>query len=145
MGEKLDSKSKKLACIALWLCSRCLSRCETSHLSYTTIIIHSTLFQRRCLNALVFQILIHFSLWERERWKRSSWTMCWYHWVCWCLEHITCGCSSPFCVIQFELSLASMLSLVANGPYPWWLSVPISLSLSLDLSCSVQLVFEFFS
>ena len=78
---------------------------------------------------------------EREVWKRNNWTMCWYHWVYWCLDYTTFGFCSLSSAFPDEPSLVSMLKLATNGSSPWWVLSPSSLSLSLSLSlcvCTLQ-------
>ena len=74
---------------------------------------------------------------EREVWKRNNWTMCWYHWVYWCLDYTTFGFCSLSSAFPDEPSLVSMLKLATNGSSPWWVLSPSSLSLSLSLSVYV--------
>ena len=79
---------------------------------------------------------------EREVWKRNNWTMCWYHWVYWCLDYTTFGFCSLSSAFPDEPSLVSMLKLATNGSSPWWVLSPSSLSLSLSLSLSVYVLYK---
>ena len=111
--------------------------------------------RRSCPRAICFLSLtpnftsLQFALWQRDRdkdrqrerevWKRNNWTMCWYHWVYWCLDYTTFGFCSLSSAFPDEPSLVSMLKLATNGSSPWWVLSPSSLSLSLSLCvCTLQ-------
>ena len=99
---------------------------KTRHLDILTIpslseafSVPKTSYQSKCLSAA---------------WRRSSLSLCWCRWVCWCSSCTIYGLSIPSYTTLFELLLALMLSLAISGFLPWWVWVFYIITFSLSLS-----------